>query len=61
MEEVWLNYFLIVLAAVAAFIYRATKKQSIRTCFGAAIIWGVGIYVMLQGIAWNLGGIFSDE
>jgi len=58
MEEVWQNYLLVVLAAVAAFIYRATKKHSIRTCFGAAIIWGVGIYVMLQGIAWNLGGAF---
>ena len=58
MEEVWQNYLLVVLAAVAAFIYRATKKQSIHTCFGATIIWGVGIYVMLQGIAWNLGGAF---
>ena len=58
MEEVWLNYLLVAAAAAAAFIYRATKKQSIGTCFGAAVIWGIGIYVMLQGIAWNLGGHF---
>ena len=55
MEEVWLNYLLVV---AAAFINRANRKQSIGTCFGAAIIWGVGIYVMLQGIAWNLEGRF---
>ena len=29
MEEVWLNYLLVAGAAVVAFIYRATKKQSI--------------------------------